>query len=118
VENLATNSKEAQDRAEASFKKKELQARDASKAMAEYEAGLRAEREKTVRLRLLREAKEAADAAAKAAGKPVAKPAPKPITGVEAAEAAATKSKAPAKKASDTAKKPAKKRVLASAKAE
>jgi len=51
------------ERAERNFKKKEMQAREASKAMAEYEAKARAEREKTVRLRLLREAKEAADAA-------------------------------------------------------
>ena len=46
-----------------------MQAREASKAMAEYEAGLRAEREKTARLRALREAREAADAAARAAAK-------------------------------------------------
>jgi hypothetical protein len=35
---LATNSKEAQDRAEASFKRKEQRARDGAEAMAEYEA--------------------------------------------------------------------------------
>jgi hypothetical protein len=63
---LAIHSKEAQERAESNFRKKELQAREASKAMAEYEAGRRAEREKTARLKLLREAKEAADAAAAA----------------------------------------------------
>jgi hypothetical protein len=122
VENLATNSKEAQDRAEASFKKKELQARDASKAMAEYEAGLRSEREKTVRLRLLREAKEAAEAAAKPAGKPApaAKPAAKAAVtpAAEAKAPTAPKAKAPAKKATDSAKKPAKKRALAAARAE
>jgi hypothetical protein len=69
---LATNPKEAQDRAEASFKKKEHQAREASKAMAEYEAAGRAQRDKTARLKLLREAKQAADAeaAAKAKSKP------------------------------------------------
>jgi hypothetical protein len=61
-------SKEAQARAEAAFKRKELQAREASKAMAEYHAARLAEREKTVRLRQLREAKEAADAAAARAG--------------------------------------------------
>ena len=117
---MATNSKEAQDRAEASFKKKELQARDASKAMAEYEAGLRSEREKTVRLRLLREAKEAAEAAAKPAGKPAAKTVVKvaPAADVEAKAATAPKAKAPAKKATDPAKKPAKKRALAAARAE
>jgi hypothetical protein len=64
---LATTSKEARERAELKFKKKEIEARDASKAMADYQAGLLAERQKTARLRALREAKEAADAAAKAA---------------------------------------------------
>ena len=56
-------SQEALERAERNFKKKEMEAREASKAMAEYQARLRAEREKTARLKLLREAKEAADAA-------------------------------------------------------
>jgi hypothetical protein len=59
---LATPSKEAQERAEAKFKKKEIEAREASKAMAEYQANLVAQREKTARLRALREAKEAAEA--------------------------------------------------------
>jgi len=57
---LATNSKDAQARAEASFKKKEIQLREGAKAMAEYQAAGRAEREKTARLKLLREAKQAA----------------------------------------------------------
>jgi hypothetical protein len=61
---VATPSKEARERAEQKFRKKEIEARDASKAMAEYQAGLAAQREKTARLRALREAKEAADAAA------------------------------------------------------
>jgi hypothetical protein len=61
---VATPSKEARERAEQKFRKKEIEARDASKAMAEYQAGLVAQREKTARLRALREAKEAADAAA------------------------------------------------------
>jgi LPS O-antigen subunit length determinant protein (WzzB/FepE family) len=61
---LATLSKEARERAEQKFKKKEIEARDASKAMAEYQAGLVAQREKTARLRALREAKEAAERAA------------------------------------------------------
>ena len=65
----ATSSQEALERAERNFKKKEMQAREASKAMAEYQAKLHAEREKTARLRALREAKEAADAAARAAAK-------------------------------------------------
>jgi hypothetical protein len=64
---LATPSKEARERAEQKFRKKEIEARDASKAMAEYQAGLVAQREKTIRLRALREAKEAAEAAAHAA---------------------------------------------------
>src|SRR5215469_14957568 len=64
---LATPSKEARERAELKFRKKEIEAREASKAMADYQAGLIAEREKTARLRALREAKEAADAAARAA---------------------------------------------------
>ena len=62
---MATPSKEAQERAEAKFKKKEIEAREASKAMAEYQAGLVAQREKTARLRALRQAKEAADATAR-----------------------------------------------------
>jgi hypothetical protein len=63
---LATPSKEARERAEQKFRKKEIEARDASKAMAEYQAGLVAQREKTARLRALREAKEAAELAARA----------------------------------------------------
>jgi hypothetical protein len=79
---LATNSKDAQARAEASFKKKEIQLREGAKAMAEYVAAGRAEREKTVRLRLLREAKQAAEAEAAARGEalPVAKLQTKPVT--------------------------------------
>jgi len=64
---LATPSPEALERAERNFKKKEIEAREAAKAMAEYLARQRAEQETTARLRLLREAKEAADAAAQAA---------------------------------------------------
>ena len=62
---MVTNSKEAQARAEKSFKNKEEQQRDSAKAMAEYQAAGRAEREKIARLKLLREARDAADAAAK-----------------------------------------------------
>ena len=54
------------DRAEASFKRKEIQAREGIKAMAEYEADKVAVRAKTERLRELRLAKEAADAKAEA----------------------------------------------------
>jgi hypothetical protein len=64
---LATPTKEARERAELKFRKKEIEAREASKAMADYQAGLIAQREKTARLRALREAKEAAEAAARAA---------------------------------------------------
>jgi hypothetical protein len=71
VAKLAIDSKEAQTRAEASFKKKEMQLREGAKAMAEYLAAGRAEREKTARLKLLREAKEAAEAAAGAKAAPV-----------------------------------------------
>ncbi len=67
---MATPSKEARERAELKFRKKEIEARDASKAMADYLARLVAEREKTARLRALREAKEAADAATRAAKAP------------------------------------------------
>ena len=45
--------KDVQAKAEASFKRKELQARDATKAMADYEAGQTATRDKTARLRSL-----------------------------------------------------------------
>jgi hypothetical protein len=51
------------DRAEASFKKEE-RAREGAKAMRDYEAEGRAVREKTARLKLLRLAKEAAEAKA------------------------------------------------------
>ena len=68
---MATPSKEARERAEQKFRKKEIESRDASKAMAEYQAGLVAQREKTARLRAQREAKEAADAAARAAAPPL-----------------------------------------------
>ncbi len=61
-----------QAKAEASFKRKEIQARDATKAMAEYTAGQSAERAKTERLKALRMAKEAADAKAKAEAPPKA----------------------------------------------
>ena len=64
---MATPSKEARERAELKFRKKEIEAREASKAMADYQASLIAQREKTARLRALREAKEAAEAAARTA---------------------------------------------------
>jgi len=70
---LAKNSKEAQERAEAAFTKKEHQAREGAKAVAEYEAEGRAVRAKTERLRALRLAKEAADRKAEAEKEPARK---------------------------------------------
>ncbi len=59
-----SNSKEAKTRAEASFKRKQEQAREGTKAWAEYQAQYRGVDEKIARLRALRLAKEAAEAAA------------------------------------------------------
>ena len=53
--------------AEAKFKRKEAQALEGAKAMADYEAASRAVIEKTARLKALRLAKEAAEARAKTA---------------------------------------------------
>jgi hypothetical protein len=68
---LANNSKSAQERAEANFKK-DQRARDGAKAMAEYEAAGVAMRKKTERLKALRLAKEAADLANETGKKPAA----------------------------------------------
>jgi hypothetical protein len=59
-----SNSKDARARAEASFKRKEEQARQGTKAWEDYQAQRRAVAEKTERLRALRLAKAAADSAA------------------------------------------------------
>ena len=59
-----SNSKEAKARAEASFKRKQEQAREGTKAWAEYESQRRAVDDKIARLKSLRLAKEAAEAAA------------------------------------------------------
>lgn len=67
---MANNSKEARDRAEASFKKQEQRAREGAKAMADYEAEGRAMREKTARLKSLRMAKQAAGKEAVADSEP------------------------------------------------
>lgn len=67
---LSKNPKEMQEKAEASFKRKETQAREATNAMADYHAANTATREKTARLRALRLAKEAADRDTAAAAKP------------------------------------------------
>lgn len=69
---MSKASKEDKDKAEARFKRKEVQARDATSAMAEYEAIRLATRKNTERLRALRLAKEAEDA--KAAEIEAAKP--------------------------------------------
>lgn len=56
--------------AEAKLKRKEQQAREGAKAMAEYEAAQAATRAKTAKLRALREAKEADDLKAAAEAPP------------------------------------------------
>jgi hypothetical protein len=68
-------------RAEENFKKKERQLKEGAKAMADYQAQIKAARDKTARLRALRLAKEAADleaaatnAATKKSGPTQAKP--------------------------------------------
>lgn len=68
-----TNAEAVRQRANASFKRKELQAREGVKAMADYEAEGRAVEEKTARLKALRLAKEEIGrqpAAAKKSGPP------------------------------------------------
>jgi hypothetical protein len=108
---LATPTKEARERAELKFRKKEIEAREASKAMADYQASLIAQREKTARLRALREAKEAAEAAAKAAAK-----AADDAGAREAKEAKANE--VASKTALNPIKKPATKQVPATVRAE
>jgi hypothetical protein len=104
---LATPSKEARERAELKFRKKEVEAREATKAMADYKAGLVAQRDKTARLKALREAKEAADAASQAAAE---------AGGRQAAEAKADKTDTG--KAPGPVKRPTRKQVLAAERAE
>jgi hypothetical protein len=65
-----TNSEAIRDRANASFKRKELQAREGAKAMADYEADARAVEKKTARLKALRLAREEQDRQASTAKKP------------------------------------------------
>jgi hypothetical protein len=60
ITTLDTDVKQARDRAEAAFKKKEQQLREGQQVMAEYQAALAATREKTARLRALRLARDAA----------------------------------------------------------
>ena len=57
---LKINFDQARKRAESTFKKEE-RAREGAKAMSEYEANMRAVRERTARLRALRLAKEASE---------------------------------------------------------
>jgi hypothetical protein len=60
-----TNSEEARRRADASFKRKELQVREGAKALADYEATARAVQKNTARLKALRLARDEQAAAAK-----------------------------------------------------
>ena len=53
-----TNSEALRHRANASFKRKELQAREGAKAMADYETAARAVEKNTARLKALRLARE------------------------------------------------------------
>ena len=65
TEMIVPNSTEAKTRAEASFKRKQDQAREGTKAWAEYQARHQGLDEKIARLKALRLAKEAAEAATK-----------------------------------------------------
>jgi DNA-binding FadR family transcriptional regulator len=70
---FVSNSEATRLRAEASFKKKELQVRQGAEAVAAYEAAGRAVEKNTARLKALRLAKEERDrqaAAAKKSGPP------------------------------------------------
>jgi hypothetical protein len=70
--NVTDHSTQTRDRAEAKFKKLE-RAQDGAKARTEYEAEAVAVRARTVHLRSLRLAKEAADGAIEVKKKPVAR---------------------------------------------
>lgn len=67
---MANKSIEALERAAVTFKKKEQQAQESSKARAEYDAAGRAVIAKTERLRSLRLAKEAAERSIELTSKP------------------------------------------------
>jgi hypothetical protein len=62
-----TNSEEARRRADASFKRLELQVQQGAKALADYEATARAVEKNTARLKALRLARDEQAAAAKKA---------------------------------------------------
>jgi hypothetical protein len=68
---------EAQERAERSFKKKEIQRGEGAKAYAEYQAQYKVTEMKTARLKEARLAKEAAERAAAVAAPPPAGKKPK-----------------------------------------
>ncbi|NVO16956.1 MAG: hypothetical protein HXX10_23260 [Rhodoplanes sp.] len=70
---VARNTKETRERAEASFKKKALQVRVSSQAMADYEAAGVAVRTKTERLKSLRLAKEVNDLVTQTTAEPAKK---------------------------------------------
>jgi hypothetical protein len=76
---LVNHSKEAQKRAEASFKKVERD-REGAKAMLTYEAEGRAVQENTARLRALRLAKEALEKNEEVGTKPLKRPGKLPAT--------------------------------------
>ena len=81
------------ERAQAAFHKKEIAKRDGQVATAEYHGALKAERDKTEKLRALRLAREAAEAeAAKLKGPDPAKT-PAAKSGAKAAAKPATKAK-------------------------
>ena len=69
---MSNNSKDAQHRAAAEFRKVQ-RAKEGAKAMSDYEAAGHAIREKTSKLRALRLAKEAADKETEAKAKPATK---------------------------------------------
>jgi len=58
---LKTTSRQAQDRAEAAFRKKQIQMVEGQKAMAEYVAERQVVRDRTARLRAQRLQREAAE---------------------------------------------------------
>jgi hypothetical protein len=96
-----------EERAQAAFKKKELQAREGKVAMAEYLAAGKAEREKTAKLRAMRLAKEESDRKA-AMLKAAAPTAPQMAGASKTAKSAMKAAAKPAKGTKGTAKPAAK----------
>ena len=97
-----SNSEAARSRAEATFKRKDEQAREGAKAWAEYQAEREALLEKTLRLRALRLAKETAEA--KASGSP-APSSPVALPRVAAAPRPEKQHRRPRRPASPSARK-------------